>query len=367
MKQYPYRKIFLQNILHNLEVIQTNVTPAKVMAVIKSDAYGHHMLKVATLLEKKADYFLLDRLQDAIELRKNNITTPIFLSSLFPSEITHCAAYNIEFALSDWELVKFLKQNPDIPAKIHIKVDTGMGRLGFAFCEYEKVLCQLLQLPQVQIQGVCSHFARSEEKQHPHNQKQILHFQQVIQKTKEKTSNNLFHNLLFHMANSGAIICLREAHFSMVRTGLLLYGVYHANSNHQLPLKPALELISAVLSVKKIQAGETVSYGQTWKAKKSGNLALIALGYGDGLLRSLNHSTQVLIAGKKYPIVGKICMGIIAVFLGQKSLKVAQEVVLLGKQGRQKITVETLATNAGSISHEILTSIGKVKNFQTLY
>lgn len=356
---YPYRKIFLQNISHNFQTIQKHVAPAKLMAVIKSDGYGHNMVKIAQLLDKKADYFFVDRLQDALILKEEKITTPIFLGSLFPQEIPICAKKNIEFVLGDWEALKFLEQNTDIAVKIHLKVDSGMSRLGFEISEYEQVLQKLLLLPKVQIKGVWSHLAVSEQKEQLLNQQQIEKFRWVIQKTKEYQLNNI----LFHLANSGAIINFPESHFNMVRTGLLLYGVYHAGCSHNLHLKPALELVSGVLSIKKIQADSGVSYSHTWKAKESGNLALIALGYGDGVLRNLSNNAKVLMMGKKHPIVGNICMGIAAVFLGQDSGKVGQEVLLLGIQDQEQICVEDLALQAGSISHEILTSLGKVKNF----
>ena len=359
MSVYPYRKISLQNIFHNFLTIKKFVAPAKIMAVIKSDAYGHSMLKVAQLLDKNVDYFLVDRLPDAIELRKNKITSPIFLACLLPNEIPACVKYGIEFVVSDWAGFNFLKENPSLNVKIHLKIDSGMGRLGFSFAEFSKILQDLCELTNVVVCGVYSHFAMSEQKENTFNKKQIKVFQQVVQHSKSNLKNTIF-----HLCNSGGIINFPTAYFSMVRTGLLLYGTYHARYYHNLNLKPALKLVSTLIAVKKIKKGSSVSYNHSWKAKQDGNLALVALGYGDGILRSLTNKAEVLIEGKRYPIVGNICMGMLAVFLGEdNNFKIGSQVVLLGSQKTQKISVTELAIKADSISHEILTSIGKVKNY----
>ena len=355
MTSYPYRRIFLKNILHNFKTIQKVIAPAKVMAVIKSDAYGHNMLKVAQLLENRADYFLVDRVQDAIYLRKQKITSPIFLSSLFFKDIPLCVEHNIEFVLCDFTSLEFLEQNQITKTKIHIKIDSGMGRLGFSCKEYNNVLQRILALKHVTIKGVCSHFAMAENKQHIHNQEQIKNFQFIIQKTQEYN----LHGVLFHLANSAGIINFSTAHHSMVRTGLLLYGVYHAGYSHLLDLKPAMEVVSNIFSVKKILKGSGVSYSHSWRAQQTGNLAFIAVGYGDGFKRSLTNKAEISIAGKKYPTVGNICMGTTAVFLGQDCYNIGQEVMLVGEQ----ISIEDLAYQGDSISHEFLSSLAQIKNY----
>ena len=357
MLNYPYKKVFLKNILFNYRIIKKHTAPAKVMAVIKADAYGHGMLQVAEYLAKEVDYFFVDRLKNAIALRKQKISAPILLGSLLPQEMESCTQNNIDFVLGDFAGLSYLEKNQHLKAKIHLKVDSGFGRLGFLLKDLEQVITRLKKFTNVKLQGVMSHLARAEDKLHSHNQLQIKNFEWVEKKIK----NSFSQKILFHLLNSGGIINFSKT-WDMVRTGLLLYGAYHAGFSQSLHLKPCLEVGSCILSIKKISKGTGVSYNHSWKSKKAGNLALIGVGYSDGVLRSFSNKAKTLIGEKKYSMVGNICMGITAVDLGEDIFPVGEEVILLGKRGSQKISPEDLAIQSGSITHEVLTSITRMQN-----
>ena len=356
----PFLLINIDNLKDNLAAIESYVAPAKIMAVIKSDAYGHGLLQIANYLKDKVACFLLDRVKDSIILRRQGITTPLFVGTILPDEIDSCCHYNLEWSLGDWQMLlaleQFLSNNISKKVSIHLKIDSGMGRYGFEVEEYESVLNKLVSFKNLTIKAVYSHLAISENKQHPFNQEQIKKFQTIINLTKQKK----IALPLFHLANSGAIINFKETHLDLVRTGLLLYGAYHFTKKLPIKLKPVLSLHSRLTSVKTIPKGRSVSYSLNWRAKERCNIAFIPFGYGDALSWQFSNKLEVIIQDKKYPIIGNICMGISAINLGKDSYELGEKVTIIGETISNKISVEDLAEKGVSISHEILTSLSKI-------
>lgn len=359
MKAFPYLKINIQNLKNNLLQIKKYVAPARVMAAIKSDAYGHGLLRIATALKNDADYFLLDRIQDGVFLRKNKINTPIFIGVILPTDIDICSKYNLEWSLSNFETLKVLEERknhlqPNI--KIHLKLDTGMGRYGFEVEHLEVILNRLTKINNISLKTIYSHLASSENKNNSSNQEQFNLFQRAIAIAKKQSKIPLF-----HLANSGAVINFKESHLDLVRVGLLLYGVYHFIQKLPITLKPVLELFSSIIEIKTIPKGREVSYSSNWKAKQKCNIALISVGYGDGIHWHNSNKLEVIINQKKYKNIGNICMGVIAINLNQDYYPLGTKVIIIGADGLKCIKVENLVQKGSSISHEILTSLGQVK------
>ena len=343
---------------HNLKEIKKKIFPSKVMAVVKSNAYGHGMLAVAKRLEKKVAYFFVDKLEDAVHLRKKNIQTPILVGVILYQQIKKCVQYQLEWALADFATLEVLEKNPPkIKTKIHIKLDTGMGRFGFELSEYENILDRILKLKHVEIVGVYSHLASSEDTKKKINQEQIKTFQKIIAITKQKKIKPLF-----HLANSAAVLNFKQSYFDIVRIGLIIYGVRHfVKIEDSFCLKPVLSMHSYILSLKTIPKGRAVSYSCSWIAPKKCNIALVPMGYSDGIHWHFKNQLQVIIQGKQYSIVGNICMGVFAINLGQDSYPLGEKVTLLGKNQKLSISVEEIAAKGNSISHEVLTSTNLIQ------
>ncbi len=353
-----YLNIDLSALDNNLAEIKKKIAPAKVMAVVKSNAYGHGMLAVAKRLEKKVTYFFVDRLKDAIHLRKKGIQTHIFVGVIAESQIKKCVQYKLEWALADFYTLKVLEEKfTNIKTKIHIKLDTGMGRFGFELEEYKNILDRVLQLKNIEIVGIYSHLASSEDTKKKINKEQIHSFKKAVAITKQKKIRPFF-----HLANSAAVLNFKESHFDLVRIGLILYGVRHfPKVTDSFRLKPVLSMHSFILSVKTIPPGRGVSYAGSWMSPKKCNIALIPMGYSDGVHWHFKNQLQVLIHNTCYPIIGNICMGVFAVNLGEDSYAVGEKVTLLGKSQNHSISVEEIAAKKNSISHEVLTSTNLVQ------
>ena len=350
--------IDLSALEHNLKEIKKKIFPSKVMAVIKSNAYGHGILAIAKQLEKKVAYFFVDKLKDAIILRKHSIQTPILVGVILSQQIKKCAQYQLEWALADFSVLEFLEKNkPKIKTKIHIKLDTGMGRFGFELSEYGSILNRVLKLKNVELVGVYSHLASSEDTKKKINQEQIKAFQMIITITKQKKIKPFF-----HLANSAAVLNFRQSYFDIVRIGLIIYGVRHfLKIEDSFRLKPVLSMHSYILSLKTIPKGRSVSYAGSWTAPKKSNIALVPIGYSDGIHWHFKNQLQVIIQGKKYSVVGNICMGVFAINLEQDSYPLGEKVTLLGKNQKLSISVEEIAAKGSSISHEVLTSTNLIQ------
>jgi len=354
-------EVNLDHIGHNLRAVKLHTPQKKVMAIVKANAYGHGLVPVANhLVSLGVDQLGVAFLEEGIVLRKAGITLPILvLGGIFSSQIEYFFDYNLEFAVSSMEKlrqVEAVAQSKEKTAVVHLKFDTGLERIGVHVEGAGPFIEAALKSIHCRIKGVFSHLACSDDPQSPMTGEQLEKFHEIT---------NHFHRLghpmpIRHLANSGGVLHFPETHLDMIRPGLILYGVYPSQAAKRvLNVKPALSLISRVVYFKVVQPGQTISYGATWKAHHMIRVVTTPLGYGDGYPRALSNRGQVLIRGKRYPIVGNICMDQFMVNIEWETAYNGDEVVLIGSRGNETILVEDLAEWAHTIPYEILTCLNE--------
>ena len=349
----------LSQIKHNLEAIRAHVGGAKVMPIVKANAYGHGLDEVARYLAPQVDYIGVAVLEEGIHLRKLGIRTPLLvLGGIWGDQIPLYLKHNLTMTASSLERLEQIDAAAGLlrkKARVHLKIDTGMERIGVHYYSAEPLLEAALACRHVQVEGIYSHFANADAADLSHARLQLERFDQVL-RFYEKHSLPL---PLRHMANSGGILQLPESHYDMVRPGILLYGVYpSAEVARTVAVQPALSWKSRVVYFKVVQAGHPVSYGSTWQSDHPVRVVTVPVGYGDGYFRAMSNRAQVIIRGQKYPQVGRICMDQMMVDLEQGSAYNGDEVILIGADGPQQVSAEDLAGWAGTIPYEILTNIG---------
>lgn len=368
MKTYSrvYARIDLDAIAYNMERMKRNINPlTKVMAVIKADGYGHGAVQIAQMLEN-IEYiwgFAVATLDEAVVLRSEGIEKPILvLGCVFPDQYMEMLRYDIRMNVYTEEMAESISQmaaREGMIAHMHIKLDTGMARLGFDITEESaEAIARISELPNVCMEGIFTHFAKADEADKAFTQKQIQDFVWMTEKLKEK-------HVVFqyeHCANSAAIVDVPEANFDLVRAGISTYGLYPSDevNKKNVKLKPAMALKSHVAFVKEIEAGTPVSYGGTFVAEHSMRIAAIPVGYADGYPRSLSNVGYVLIRGKKAPIIGRVCMDQFMVDVTEiDGVSFGDNVTLIGKDGNETITVEDLGELSGRFNYEFVCDLGK--------
>ncbi|HCH27969.1 MAG TPA: alanine racemase [Ruminococcaceae bacterium] len=348
---------------HNFEIIKAISGDSKVMAVVKANAYGHHVDIVAPLLQKwGADAFAVSNIEEAIELRNIGINKPILIlgytpenyaSKLAQFDITQCV-YSSEYAK---KLSDFAKKN-EVKVKIHIKLDTGMGRIGFN-CRSDSLsgineAIESAKLPNFIFDGIFTHFAvsdRSPEEETGFTDEQYERFVAGVQRFNDAGMKPNF----AHCCNSAAICLDGNKHLDMCRAGVILYGLTPSTS---LTLKedfvPVMTFKTVISMIKTVNAGETVSYGRTYTAKSRRIIATLPVGYADGYNRLLSNRGYVLINGKKAPVTGRVCMDQMAVDItGIDNLQIGDEVILFGKE----LPVEEISDLCGTINYETVCAV----------
>ena len=353
-------EVDLNRLEENFHNIQKRVAPAKVMPILKANAYGHGLVEVAQHMQSLgAEYLGVAVLEEGILLREKGITAPILvLGGILGNQIIHFLKYDLTITASSIEKlcqVEELAARMDVIAKVHLKIDTGMERIGVHYYSAESMLETALECRNVYIEGIFSHFANSESSDLSHARLQIERFNEVLD---FYVRAGLKPPPMRHMSNSGAILQLPEANFDIVRPGLMLYGVYPSpEAVRTVKVRPALRWKSRVVYFKVIKPGHPVGYGSTWETDHLVRTVTVPVGYGDGYFRSMSHNAMVLIRGNKYPVVGLISMDQIVVNIEWDSAYNNDEVVLIGEIGDESITVEDLAAWAETIPYEILTNI----------
>lgn len=334
-------------------------TGRKVMAVIKGDAYGHGALATARALEEEADFFATALFEEAWELRQAGIDRPILiLGAIPPQEYLPAAENHVSIAFYDQNQVPALADLA-LPAKVHIKINTGMERLGFAPNEENlNYLLELVQKRKIQVEGIFSHLSQATGEDPQFTEKQIRLFDAFTAAWTEKSGDRP----LRHLANSAAIFAYPKAHYDMVRAGIMLYGgsPLSKTTPETAQLQQAMTLTSAISQIHTVPAGAEVGYDGTYIAKGPRRIATVPVGYADGYKRILSNRSSVLIAGKRAPQVGNVCMDQIMVDITSlPQAKTGDEVVLFGRQKDALISADEMAAWAETISYEIFTSIGK--------
>lgn len=355
-----WAEVDLDIIAENMREIRRITKPsAEIIAVIKANAYGHGAAEIAdVLLRNGADRFAVAVLDEAVKLRSCGINAPILIlgytsperaATIVDGDIATCVYhYNDALALSD-EAVKQQKT-----VKLHIKIDSGMGRIGYQPNEESiKEICRIAALPNVLIEGVFTHFCTADSKDKSFTNKQYESFDWVCSRLREESIKIKF----CHCANSAAILELLPYHYDMVRAGIILYGMAPSDEVDitKTNLRPAMTLKCKVTHVKEIVAGDSVSYGRKFIANSTRVIASLPLGYADGYTRLLSCKAKVLIHGRRVPVVGNICMDQCMIDVtGIADVQVGDEVVLFGQQDSSEVTVEELAGLLGTINYEIV-------------
>lgn len=351
--------IDLKVLEENFNLIKSHVEPVKVMPVLKANAYGHGLVRVAQLYQElNADYLGVAFLEEGILLREHGINIPILvLGGIWGNQIPIFLKHNLTITASSIEKLRqideYAGQNK-IKAKVHLKIDTGIERIGVHYYSAEKFLEEAVKFPNVRIEGIYSHFANSERSDLCYTRLQLERFHEVL-RFFEKHSLEL---PIRHISNSGAILQMPEANYDMVRPGIMLYGVYPSGETKKsVEVKPALTWKSLVVYFKVVKPNHPVGYGSTWQTDRNIRAVTIPVGYGDGYFRSMSGKAQVLINKKRYPVIGTISMDQMVANIESDSAYNGDEVILIGKDGNKSITVEELAEWAGTIPYEILTNI----------
>lgn len=361
-------EIDLQAFRHNFQNLRNYISPqTRIMAVVKADAYGHGALPCARVaVESGADYLGAGVIEEGIEFRQSGLDTPILiLGSIFPDEAEDLVRHDLATIVCTLPLAQALakeaeKQNKT--ASVHIKVDTGMNRLGVLPENLPELLNQIRNLPNLKIEGVSTHFASADDEDLSITQAQLKKFQAALACFKQDDRP------LIHCSNTSALFKFPESHFDMVRPGLILYGALPSpslqtvlNEKENLsPFQPVMQWKSQIILVKSLAKGQPVSYSGSFTTQRDSLIATLPIGYADGLHRSLSNKMDVLIRGKRAPQIGNICMDMTLIDVTEiQDVQAGDEVVLFGKQEGQTITVDEMASKGGTIPYEILCNVGK--------
>ena len=349
-----YARIDLDAIRENFAAIQTRAG-APVMAVVKADAYGHGAVPVARLLEQDAAFFGVSSVAEALELKNAQIQKPILiLSHVHPENYEPVVRYDIRIPLFTWEDAQLLSREACRQGKtacFHFAVDTGMSRIGFqATAESADLCARIAKLPNLQAEGLFSHFATADEAELSKTERQAALFAQFDRLLQERN----VHISLRHLDNSAGIMHY-GCHYEMVRAGIVLYGLYPSGEVDPslLKLRPAMSWHSRISYLKTLEPGREVSYGGTFRVSKPTRVATVPVGYADGYRRSLSNRFYVLIRGEKAPILGRICMDQMLVDVTDiPDVCIGDEVVLMGASGSRRISAECIAAAADSFPYE---------------
>ena len=357
-------EIDINAIRHNLSQIKKLISnDTAILAPVKANAYGHGILEVSeALVDLSVDYLGVSTIDEAILLRKNgfNKIPILMLGSVLSKAAGLIVENNVTQTVGDMRLAlaieKCAKKQGKL-AKVHVKIDTGMGRIGVWHKDAMHLIKALCKMKNLRLEGVFSHFSSSDESSVlTHNQMQD--FLCLI----EEIERLGIHIKYKHMANSMAVIDYKSSHMNLIRPGLILYGLWPkpSLSSSKIRLKPALTLKSSVVFLKDVPPGRTISYGGTHTTKNHTTIATIPIGYGDGLNRRLSNKGYVIVRGKRAPIIGRVCMDQIMVDVGNiAGVKVGDIVTMIGKQSKESITVEEIAGLCDTIPYEVICWLDK--------
>lgn len=359
-----WAEVDLSAVAHNFREIRRITKPeTKIMAVVKANAYGHGALEISkTVLAEGADRLAVAILNEARELRGAGITAPILILGYTPPEqLAGTVELDICQTVYTWEAAKTLSEAASglhKTARLHIKVDTGMNRIGFATDDAGvDIIARISELPNLEAEGIWTHFAVADVADKEFTRTQFARFYALVEKLERKGINIP----LKHVCNSAGLIDLPEYHLDMVRTGIALYGLYPSGEvdKNRLHLRPALSLKARVAHVQPVRAGSTVSYGRTFTVQNDTVIATVPIGYADGYTRSYSNKSEVLIHGRRAPVAGRVCMDQFMVDAGHiDGVAGGDEIVLIGRQGDEEITADELARLLGTINYEITCMIG---------
>jgi alanine racemase len=355
-------EIDLAALRYNFSKVKELVGPSTaVLGVVKSDAYGHGMLQVARELENLGvEYLGVSNCREAVTLRQGGLKVPILLLlGVEEDELVHVIQHGLTPVIyrSDVALAvsaAALSANTEIP--VHLKIDTGMGRLGVPFTEAAKFLKLIKSLAGIRVEGLLSHFASADEHDKSFSNQQLDRFRQILSQARTIGLNPPYG----HMANSAGVIDLPDSYLQLVRPGLMLYGAPPSSElHHPIPLRPVMTLKTRVLQLKEVPAGSPIGYGCTYTTSRPSLIATLPVGYDDGYDRLLSNKGEVLVRQRRAPVLGRISMCLTTVDVTDiPGVQPDDEVVLLGKQGEEQITADDIAAKISTINYEIFCNLG---------
>ncbi len=375
-----FAEINLKAFKHNLQNLKTITEPATglspatgIMAVIKADAYGHGALPCAkAAVDSGVDYLGVGIIEEGIELRKNGVTDPILiLGSIFPDEAADLVRHDLATILCTPHLAETLAKEAEKQGKtvnVHIKVDTGMNRLGVLPENLLPLIKTINNLPNLKLEGLSTHFSSADDEDTSITTQQMELFQKTLS---ELQKAGVTMPPLTHLANTSALLRFPESRSKMVRPGLILYGALPSpvlnpvvqeicQKENLENFQPVMQWKSRIILLKSVQKGQPLSYSRKHFTQKNSLIATLPIGYADGLNRNLSNNMDVLIRGKRAPQVGTICMDMILIDVTEvPDVQMGDEVVIFGKQGEEEILVEELAKKSNTIPYEILCNVGK--------
>lgn len=368
-------EIDLKALAHNYRELRRVTAPgADTMAVVKADGYGHgaaHVARVA--LDCGAKFLAVARFDEATELRQAGIDAPILLfGHSLPAHVEYMAANDIRVSISSLASARMLSAEAVRTGnhlKAHIKIDTGMGRLGLLadgltvdpdtgrqVAGTIKDVLTIASLPHLEVEGIFTHFANADAKDKSHAQRQFTRFSTLLEALKKEE----FHVKFRHAANSAATIEMPETHLDLVRPGVSQYGLWPSDEvdKNLIDLKPVMTIKSTVIQVKSVGPGFAVSYGSTHRTPQPTRIATVPIGYADGFNRLLSSTGHMLVRGARAPIIGRVCMDLTMIDVGHVSgMALGDEVVVLGRQNEEEITADEIAAQVDTINYEIVSSL----------
>ena len=369
-----FAEINLKALKHNLQNLKTITEPTTgIMAVIKADAYGHGAIPCAkAAVDSGVDYLGAGIIEEGIELRENGITEPILiLGSIFPDEVADLVHHDLATILCTPHLAKALAKEAEKQGKIvnvHIKVDTGMNRLGVLPENLLPLVETISNLPALKLEAISTHFSSADDEDTSITTQQIELFHKTLS---ELQKAGVTMPPLTHLANTSALFRFPESRSKMVRPGLILYGALPSpvlnsvvqevcQKENLQNFQPVMQWKSKIILLKSVQKGQPLSYSRKHFTQKGSLIATLPIGYADGLHRNLSNNMDVLIKGKRAPQVGTICMDMILIDVTEvPDVQMGDEVVIFGKQGEEEISIEELAKKSNTIPYEILCNVGK--------
>jgi len=373
-------EINLDAFRYNLRIIKSLVgLNTETMAIIKADAYGHGAIQCArAAIEEGTKYLGVGIIQEGIELRENGITSPILiLGGVYPDELTELIYYNLSTSLSTLALAKAISKKAEkskTNISVHIKIDTGMGRLGVQCEGFSDLLEHVMSYKNITIEGFFTHLANADDVDPKFSQEQIVKFSNILKIIKTKKFSKL-HNtsqpILIHSANSAGLLHYPESRFNLVRPGISLYGslpspilqpVLNLIEKSNYPaLRPVMSWKTKIIQIQTLRKGVPLSYGGTYITQKNkSRIAILPVGYADGLNRRLSNKMEFLVKGMRVKQIGTICMDMCLIDVTKlPNIDMGEEVVILGSQGKDNIPIEELAAKAETIPYEIFCGISK--------